>query len=94
MLNNELKHALVYIAVILSLYVTGLILLLLHYVWKKNGQISCYDIYLELMPISSDIKTSHNEAKESASHNDKTSTPSSGNINHITQYLAFDTAII
>ena len=84
MLNNELNTAAGYIAVILSLYVTGLILLLLHYVWKKNGQISCYDIYLELMPISSEIKTSLDEEKDSTSHNGKPSTPSSGIINHIT----------
>ena len=78
MLNNELEHALLYMAVILSVYVTGLILLLLHYVWKKNGQISCYDIYLEFMPINTDIKSTANEEKDSPSNNGTPNETSSG----------------
>ena len=49
MLDNELQYALFYITVILIVYLFGLILLLLHYIWTKNGQISLFDIYLELL---------------------------------------------
>ena len=51
MLDNELQYALFYITVILIVYLFGLILLLLHYIWTKNGQISLFDIYLELVHI-------------------------------------------
>ena len=49
MLDNELQYALFYITIILIIYLFGLILLLLHYIWTKNGQISLFDIYLELL---------------------------------------------
>ena len=67
MLNNEKNYALLYVTVILMFYIIGLIVLLLHYVWKKNGQISFFDIYLELLqlvPIRSENHTGFNEQNE------------------------------
>ena len=67
MLNNEKNYALLYVTVILIFYIIGLIVLLLHYVWKKNGQISFFDIYLELLqlvPMRSENHTGFNEQNE------------------------------
>lgn len=44
------ESALLYISIILSCYVVGLLILLLHHVRQKYGQITMYDVYLELAP--------------------------------------------
>ena len=69
MLDNELQYALFYITVILIVYLLGLILLLLHYIWTKNGQISLFDIYLELLhmlPFKHENRTNFNVEIEGA----------------------------
>ena len=42
--------ALTYVSIILSLYVCGMVMLYLHYVKQKHGQLTLYDLYLEVMP--------------------------------------------
>ena len=69
MLDNESQYALFYITVILIVYLFGLILLLLHYIWTKNGQISLFDIYLELLhmlPFKHENRTNLNVEIEGA----------------------------
>ena len=69
--NHAPKNAILYVGVILFLYVCGLIVLFLHWIYKKNGRISCYDIYLEFMASCVDLKDStDNENEPSLSHED------------------------
>ena len=49
---NSKEMAFVYVSIILTCYLFGLVLLLLHHVKHKYGQITLYDIYLELAPAS------------------------------------------
>ena len=72
MLENETQYALIYVIVIVIIYLMGLVTLLLHYTWTKNGQISLFDIYLELLhmlPFKDENRTSFNEDIEIVTSN-------------------------
>ena len=72
MLENETQYALIYVIVIVIIYLMGLVTLLLHYTWTKNGQISLFDIYLELLhmlPFKDENHSSSNENIEVVTNN-------------------------
>ena len=72
MLENETQYALIYVIVIVIIYLMGLVTLLLHYTWTKNGQISLFDIYLELLhmlPFKHENHSSFNEDIEIVTNN-------------------------
>lgn len=46
--ENSANIAVTYIVVILACYIIGMIILFLHFVQQKYGQLSFYDIYLEI----------------------------------------------
>ena len=72
MLENETQYALIYVIVIVIIYLMGLVTLLLHYTWTKNGQISLFDIYLELLhmlPFKHENHSSFNEDVEIVANN-------------------------
>ena len=72
MLENETQYALIYVIVIVIIYLMGLVTLLLHYTWTKNGQISLFDIYLEvlhMLPFKDENHTSFNEDIEIVTNN-------------------------
>ena len=48
--KNSRYTAGLYVAIILGCYLFGLLVLLVHHVKQKHGQVSLYDIYLELAP--------------------------------------------
>jgi len=59
--------AIKYTAVILSCYVIGLVILWLHFVKQKYGQLSFYDIYYELCPHLEDCDGNSNNSPTSSS---------------------------
>ena len=65
--DSAAKHGLIYVSVILISYLLGLIILLLHSVWKKHGELSFSDVYFELMPVPSD-KVKKNKQKYNPPH--------------------------
>ena len=69
-----------YVAVILGLYIFGLILLFLHWVWNKHGRITFYDIYFEIMPLSTEAQGSPEEIEIVASNEARPHTRPSGKI--------------
>ncbi|TRY70998.1 hypothetical protein TCAL_02428, partial [Tigriopus californicus] len=48
--EDSWSTAWMYISIILGLYLLGLAILLLHHIKKKHGQLTFYDIYLEVLP--------------------------------------------
>ena len=50
MWNNVPQQAAFYVTTIVVCYILGLLMLWLHFMKQKHGQLSCYDIYLELIP--------------------------------------------
>ena len=81
--NHAPKNAIQYVGVILFLYVCGLIFLFLHCIYKKNGRISCYDIYLEFMAPSVDLKDSADDEIEPSVSQEDSFNPHQGIITSI-----------
>ena len=48
--KNYQSTAALYVAIIVGCYLFGLLVLLVHHVKQKHGQVSLYDIYLEIVP--------------------------------------------
>ena len=86
--DNAAKRGMIYATVILLCYILGLILLFVHAVWKKHGQLSLYDIYFEFSQFYSVCQFSCTKSNNKENHISETAngnfeTPSSGKINNV-----------
>ena len=61
---NSAQTALMYVAIILGVYALGMVILLVHHVHQKHGQISLYDIYLEIWPACWTTSSQGNNAQQ------------------------------
>ena len=55
--KNSTSTAALYVCIILLFYVVGLFLLLLHSISQRTGQVTCYDVYMELCDVASFVQS-------------------------------------
>ena len=51
--KNSTSTAAMYVGIILLFYIVGLFLLLIHSISQRTGQVTCYDVYMELCDVAS-----------------------------------------
>ena len=55
--KNSTSTAALYVCIILLFYIVGLFLLLIHSISQRTGQVTCYDVYMELCDVASFVQS-------------------------------------